>query len=163
MVYSWCIVGELYTIAKRPVHRHLRAAWCIGGQFSRKISFSSCLSKIFKVNEQLIRIGFVAFASNIQASCPKHIGYLHQTYRLFTCNIAYMYIVDIGFSHGEQPILTSSPQARLHVRSRSRQRQEPLRCMSAKAHRIAVEVSAYVCTQNGAMSKYPAELVAKVK
>ena len=35
--------------------------------------------------------------------------------------------------------------------------------MSAKAHRIAVEVSAYVCTQNGAMPKYPAELVAKVK
>ena len=33
----------------------------------------------------------------------------------------------------------------------------------AEAHRIAVEVSAYVCTQNGAMPKYPAELVAKVK
>lgn len=32
----------------------------------------------------------------------------------------------------------------------------------AEAHRIAVEVSAYVCTQNGAMPKYPAELVAKV-
>jgi fructokinase len=32
-----------------------------------------------------------------------------------------------------------------------------------EAHRIAVEVSAYVCTQNGAMPKYPAELVAKVK
>ena len=31
------------------------------------------------------------------------------------------------------------------------------------AHRIAVEVSAYVCTQNGAMPAYPAELVAKVK
>ncbi len=31
-----------------------------------------------------------------------------------------------------------------------------------EAHRIAVEVSAYVCTQNGAMPKYPAELVAKV-
>ena len=31
------------------------------------------------------------------------------------------------------------------------------------AHRIAVEVSAYVCTQNGAMPKYPASLVAKVK
>ncbi len=33
----------------------------------------------------------------------------------------------------------------------------------AEAHRIAVEVSAYVCTQNGAMPKYPDELVAKVK
>ena len=33
----------------------------------------------------------------------------------------------------------------------------------AEAHRIAVEVSAYVCTQNGAMPTYPAELVAKVK
>ena len=33
----------------------------------------------------------------------------------------------------------------------------------AEAHHIAVEVSAYVCTQNGAMPKYPAELVAKVK
>ena len=32
-----------------------------------------------------------------------------------------------------------------------------------EAHRIAVEVSAYVCTQNGGMPKYPAELVAKVK
>ncbi len=32
-----------------------------------------------------------------------------------------------------------------------------------EAHRIAVEVSAYVCTQNGAMPHYPAELVAKVK
>lgn len=32
-----------------------------------------------------------------------------------------------------------------------------------EAHRIAVEVSAYVCTQNGAMPKYPVELVAKVK
>ena len=32
-----------------------------------------------------------------------------------------------------------------------------------EAHRIAVEVSAYVCTQNGAMPKYPADLVAKVK
>ena len=32
-----------------------------------------------------------------------------------------------------------------------------------EAHRIAVEVSAYVCTQNGAMPKYPAELVAKVR
>ena len=32
-----------------------------------------------------------------------------------------------------------------------------------EAHRIAVEVSAYVCTQNGAMPKYPDELVAKVK
>ena len=32
-----------------------------------------------------------------------------------------------------------------------------------EAHRIAVEVSAYVCTQNGAMPTYPAELVAKVK
>lgn len=32
-----------------------------------------------------------------------------------------------------------------------------------EAHRIAVEVSAYVCTQNGAMPKYPAKLVAKVK
>lgn len=32
-----------------------------------------------------------------------------------------------------------------------------------EAHRIAVEVSAYVCTQNGAMPKYPSELVAKVK
>jgi fructokinase len=32
-----------------------------------------------------------------------------------------------------------------------------------EAHRIAVEVSAYVCTQNGAMPKYPASLVAKVK
>ena len=32
-----------------------------------------------------------------------------------------------------------------------------------QAHRIAVEVSAYVCTQNGAMPKYPDELVAKVK
>ena len=32
-----------------------------------------------------------------------------------------------------------------------------------QAHRIAVEVSAYVCTQNGAMPTYPAELVAKVK
>ena len=32
-----------------------------------------------------------------------------------------------------------------------------------EAHRIAVEVSAYVCTQNGAMPRYPAELVAKVK
>ena len=32
-----------------------------------------------------------------------------------------------------------------------------------QAHRIAVEVSAYVCTQNGAMPKYPDELIAKVK
>ena len=32
-----------------------------------------------------------------------------------------------------------------------------------EAHRIAVEVSAYVCTQNGAMPTYPDELVAKVK
>ena len=32
-----------------------------------------------------------------------------------------------------------------------------------QAHRIAVEVSAYVCTQNGAMPAYPPELVAKVK
>ena len=32
-----------------------------------------------------------------------------------------------------------------------------------QAHRIAVEVSAYVCTQNGAMPTYPADLVAKVK
>ena len=32
-----------------------------------------------------------------------------------------------------------------------------------EAHRIAVEVSAYVCTQNGAMPKYPDELIAKVK
>jgi fructokinase len=32
-----------------------------------------------------------------------------------------------------------------------------------EAHKIAVSVSAYVCTQNGAMPKYPAELVAKVK
>ena len=32
-----------------------------------------------------------------------------------------------------------------------------------QAHRIAVEVSAYVCTQNGAMPKYPDELVDKVK
>ncbi len=32
----------------------------------------------------------------------------------------------------------------------------------AEAHRIAVEVSAYVCTQNGAMPKYPQELIAKV-
>ena len=32
-----------------------------------------------------------------------------------------------------------------------------------EAHRIAVKVSAYVCTQNGAMPHYPAELVAKVK
>ena len=33
----------------------------------------------------------------------------------------------------------------------------------SEAHRIAVEVSAYVCTQNGAMPKYPTELVKKVK
>ena len=32
-----------------------------------------------------------------------------------------------------------------------------------EAHRIAVEVSAYVCTQNGAMPKYHDELLAKVK
>jgi fructokinase len=32
-----------------------------------------------------------------------------------------------------------------------------------EAHRIAVEVSAYVCTQNGAMPTYPDALVAKVK
>jgi fructokinase len=32
-----------------------------------------------------------------------------------------------------------------------------------EAHRIAVEVSAYVCTQNGAMPTYPDSLVAKVK
>ena len=32
-----------------------------------------------------------------------------------------------------------------------------------EAHCIAVEVSAYVCTQNGAMPKYPNELVTKVK
>ena len=32
-----------------------------------------------------------------------------------------------------------------------------------EAHRIAVKVSAYVCTQNGAMPHYPAELVAQVK
>ena len=32
-----------------------------------------------------------------------------------------------------------------------------------EAHRIAVEVSAYVCTQNGAMPTYPESLVAKVK
>ena len=32
-----------------------------------------------------------------------------------------------------------------------------------EAHRIAVEVSAYVCTQNGAMPSYPETLVAKVK
>jgi fructokinase len=32
-----------------------------------------------------------------------------------------------------------------------------------EAHRIAVEVSAYVCTQNCAMPTYPNELVAKVK
>ena len=32
-----------------------------------------------------------------------------------------------------------------------------------EAHRIAVEVSAYVCTQNGAMPTYPDTLVAKVK
>ena len=30
------------------------------------------------------------------------------------------------------------------------------------AHRIAVEVSAYVCTQNGAMPKYPDTLIAKI-
>lgn len=33
----------------------------------------------------------------------------------------------------------------------------------SEAHRIAVEVSAYVCTQNGAMPKYPQALVDKVK
>jgi len=32
-----------------------------------------------------------------------------------------------------------------------------------EAHRIAVEVSAYVCTQNGAMPNYPRELTEKVK
>ena len=32
-----------------------------------------------------------------------------------------------------------------------------------EAHRIAVKVSAFVCTQNGAMPEYPTELVAKVK
>jgi fructokinase len=32
-----------------------------------------------------------------------------------------------------------------------------------EAHRIAVEVSAYVCTQNGAMPHYPESLTAKVK
>jgi fructokinase len=32
-----------------------------------------------------------------------------------------------------------------------------------EAHRIAVEVSAYVCTQNGAMPSYPDTLIAKVK
>ena len=32
-----------------------------------------------------------------------------------------------------------------------------------EAHKIAVEVSAYVCTQNGAMPKYPDALTAKVK
>lgn len=32
-----------------------------------------------------------------------------------------------------------------------------------EAHRIAVEVSAYVCTQNGAMPTYPKELTDKVK
>ena len=32
-----------------------------------------------------------------------------------------------------------------------------------EAHRIAVEVSAYVCTQNGAMPSYPEALVKKVK
>ena len=32
-----------------------------------------------------------------------------------------------------------------------------------QAHRVAVEVSAYVCTQNGAMPTYPDTLIAKVK
>lgn len=35
MVYSWCIVGELYTMLKRPVYRGLRGVWCIGGWFLR--------------------------------------------------------------------------------------------------------------------------------
>lgn len=33
----------------------------------------------------------------------------------------------------------------------------------AEAHKLAVEVSAYVCTQKGAMPKLPAELLARVK
>lgn len=32
-----------------------------------------------------------------------------------------------------------------------------------KAHKLAVEVSAYVCTQNGAMPKLPAELIASIQ
>ncbi len=32
-----------------------------------------------------------------------------------------------------------------------------------EAHRLAVEVSAYVCTQNGAMPKIPQELLERIK
>lgn len=32
-----------------------------------------------------------------------------------------------------------------------------------KAHKLAVEVSAYICTQNGAMPKLPAELIASIQ
>ena len=33
----------------------------------------------------------------------------------------------------------------------------------AEAHKLAVDVSAYVCTQNGAMPELPAELTSKVR
>jgi len=32
-----------------------------------------------------------------------------------------------------------------------------------EAHKLAVEVSAYVCTQNGAMPKLPQELIDRIK
>ena len=32
-----------------------------------------------------------------------------------------------------------------------------------KAHKLAIEVSAYICTQNGAMPKLPAELIASIQ
>ena len=49
---------------------------------------------------------YTLFALKIYASRIKDIGSLHQRYRLLTCNIAYMYIEHIRFSHNAEPIST---------------------------------------------------------
>ena len=69
------------------------------------------------MNNQLIRIEFVAFASNIYIMFIKLIRFLHHTYRLFTSNIYASCIKHIGYSHGAEPILCMWVAFPHHVRA----------------------------------------------
>ena len=60
----------------------------------------------------------------------QHIRDLHQTSRLSSCNIAYMFIVDIGFSHSAEPILIMRVAYTHIVSIGSAACQEPLKTMS---------------------------------
>ena len=64
----------------------------------------------------------------------KHIRNVHQTSTLSSCNIAYMYIVDIGFSHGAEPILIMRVAYTHIVSIGSAACQEPLETMSGATH-----------------------------